>query len=59
MNKEKQIIESLLSDTGITINGTNPFDPQVHNENFYHRVTTWFIRAWRIVYGRLVGLQTS
>lgn len=38
MSKEKQIIESLLSDTGITINGDNPFDLQVHNEHFYRRV---------------------
>lgn len=37
-NKEKQIIELLLKGTGITINGTNPFDPQVHNEEFYRRV---------------------
>lgn len=38
MSKEKQFIESLLSGTGIAINGVNPFDPQVHNENFYRRV---------------------
>ena len=38
MKKEKQIIESLLVGTGITINGTNPYDPQIHNENFYNRV---------------------
>ena len=38
MKKEKQIIESLLAGTGITINGSNPYDPQVHNENFYGRI---------------------
>ncbi|HDY73134.1 MAG TPA: cyclopropane fatty acyl phospholipid synthase [Candidatus Jorgensenbacteria bacterium] len=38
MRKEKQIIESLLYDAGITINGSEPHDPQVHNENFYGRV---------------------
>lgn len=34
VKKEKQIIESLLAGTGITVNGSNPYDPQVHNENF-------------------------
>ena len=38
MNKEKQAIESLLKGTGIVINGASPFDPQVHNKNFYQRV---------------------
>ncbi len=38
MEQEKKIIESLLEDTGITINGNNVYDPQVHNENFYSRV---------------------
>jgi len=38
MRKEKQTIESLLEGTGIVINGTNPWDLQVHNENFYGRV---------------------
>jgi len=36
--KEKQIIESLLKGTDITINGSNPWDPQIHNDNFYSRV---------------------
>ncbi|MBI3337303.1 MAG: cyclopropane fatty acyl phospholipid synthase [Candidatus Staskawiczbacteria bacterium] len=38
MKKERQIIESLLEGTGIAINGNNPHDPQIHNENFYSRV---------------------
>ncbi|MBI2475595.1 cyclopropane fatty acyl phospholipid synthase [Candidatus Uhrbacteria bacterium] len=38
MQTEKSIIESLLSNTGITINGNNPCDPQIHNEKFYRRV---------------------
>ena len=36
--KGKQIIESLLADAGITINGSNAYDPQIHNEDFYGRV---------------------
>ncbi|MFH1749520.1 MAG: cyclopropane fatty acyl phospholipid synthase [bacterium] len=36
--KEKQIVESLLSSAGITVNGNNPCDLQIHNENFYSRV---------------------
>ncbi len=38
MKTEKRLIESLLNDTGIAINGKNPWDPQIHNENFYSRV---------------------
>lgn len=38
MKNEKSIINSLLSNTGITINGSNPCDPQIHNEKFYERV---------------------
>ena len=38
MKREKQIIESLLVGTGVTINGNNPYDLQIHNENFYDRV---------------------
>ncbi len=38
MKREKQIIESLLAGTGIVINGSNLWDPQIHNENFFGRV---------------------
>lgn len=38
MNRAKRSIESLLIGSGITINGDKPYDPQVHNEDFYHRV---------------------
>ena len=38
MNKEKQVVESLLKNTGIIINGSNPWDPQIHKEDFYSRV---------------------
>src|SRR3989344_3498305 len=40
MKKEKQIFESLLEGSGVSINGNNPEDLQVHNENFYRRVLT-------------------
>lgn len=33
-----KIIEELLSIAGIKINGSNPWDIQVHNENFYSRI---------------------
>ncbi len=33
----KQII-SLLSDAGITVNGDQPWDIQVHNDKLYHRI---------------------
>ena len=36
--KAKEIIQSLLSDAGIEINGKNPRDIQVHNELLYQRV---------------------
>lgn len=38
MKSEKKIIESLLKCTGITINGKNDFDIQIHNEDVYARV---------------------
>jgi len=38
MKPEKKIIESLLKYAGITINGNNAYDPQIHNEGFYNRV---------------------
>lgn len=38
MNKDKQIIESLLGSTSITLNGSNACDPQIHNDSFYARV---------------------
>src|SRR5260221_439476 len=38
MNREKAIIADLLDKAGITLNGSNPYDPQIHNEDFYLRV---------------------
>jgi len=38
MTKEKEIINSLLKSAGITINGNNDCDPQVHNNGIYGRV---------------------
>jgi cyclopropane-fatty-acyl-phospholipid synthase len=37
-NKLKQKLQMLLQPAGITINGTAPFDPQVHDDRFYARV---------------------
>lgn len=38
MKKEKEIVDSLLKGTGVTLNGSNEYDPQIHNEDFYGRV---------------------
>jgi len=38
MAKDKAVIKTLLSGTGVTINGSRPYDPQIHNEDFYGRV---------------------
>ncbi len=38
MKQEKEIIKSLFLGAGITINGSNSCDPQIHNEDFYGRV---------------------
>ena len=38
MKKAKEIVKLLLLDAGITINGNNPCDPQIHNDDFYNRV---------------------
>lgn len=37
-NKAKQIVENLLESAGIKINGKNPWDIQINNEDFYQRV---------------------
>ena len=34
----KQMVEDLLDHAGIKINGHQPFDIQVHNENLYQRI---------------------
>lgn len=38
MKREKQIIEFLLAEAGVTVNGSKPWDPRIHNEAFYGRV---------------------
>ncbi len=38
MNRAKATIGSLLVRAGITLNGENPYDPHIHNEDFYSRV---------------------
>ncbi len=47
MKKEKEIITSLLESAGVTINGSNAYDLQIHNENFYGRV----LREWSLGLG--------
>jgi cyclopropane-fatty-acyl-phospholipid synthase len=37
-DRPKAALKKILSLADIRINGTNPWDIQVHNENFYHRV---------------------
>lgn len=37
-NKYRKKVQKLLKSAGITINGNNPWDIQVHNEEFYKRV---------------------
>lgn len=38
MSRYKATIEKLFSDTDIRLNGSNPWDIQVHNPKFYRRV---------------------
>jgi cyclopropane-fatty-acyl-phospholipid synthase len=38
MKKEKELIVNLAAKAGVTINGSQPWDIRVHNENFYSRV---------------------
>src|SRR3989344_4107417 len=38
MKNKKIIAESLLESVGIKINGNNPWDIKIHNENFYKRI---------------------
>ena len=39
MKKGKAFIVDLAAKARVTVNGTNPWDIQVHNEDFYPRVT--------------------
>jgi cyclopropane-fatty-acyl-phospholipid synthase len=39
-NKYKKIAEEILGLAGVEINGINPWDIQVHNDEFYRRVIT-------------------
>ena len=34
----KSLIEEALNQAGVTINGSKPFDIQVHDKRFYRRV---------------------
>lgn len=38
MKKEEKIVKSLLDSAGIAVNGSNAYDLQIHNEDFYSRV---------------------
>ncbi len=40
MGKEKKIVESLLREAGVKLNGDGPADIRVHNPGFYRRVLT-------------------
>ncbi|WP_088329483.1 cyclopropane fatty acyl phospholipid synthase [Lacimicrobium sp. SS2-24] len=37
-DKVPEWLKQQLSPAGITINGPNPWDPQIHDQRFYHRV---------------------
>jgi cyclopropane-fatty-acyl-phospholipid synthase len=37
-NKAKELITELLALADVKINGSNPWDPQIHDERFYHRL---------------------
>ncbi len=36
--KVKETFHTLMEMAGVTINGSKPYDIQIHNDNFYHRV---------------------
>ena len=38
MTKEERIVRDLLENTGISINGSQPWDVQVHNDQLYKRI---------------------
>jgi cyclopropane-fatty-acyl-phospholipid synthase len=37
MSKSKEIVTELMASAGVQINGINPYDIQIHNENLYDR----------------------
>lgn len=40
MKKAKEVIQQLAAEAGITLNGKNDWDPQIHDERFYTRIIT-------------------
>ncbi len=40
MNQIQQKVQKIINGTGITLNGPNPWDPQIKNDRFYKRVLT-------------------
>jgi cyclopropane-fatty-acyl-phospholipid synthase len=38
MKKEKEVVATLVAKAGVVINGDNPWDMQVHNEDLYSRI---------------------
>jgi cyclopropane-fatty-acyl-phospholipid synthase len=38
MTDSEKIIRELLQTAGIEINGKNPWDPQIHNQDLFHRI---------------------
>ena len=41
MDADKKIIEQLLSEIGIRVDGTDPWDIQIKDERFFSRVLRW------------------
>lgn len=41
INQAKNVVETLLADADISINGTHSWDLQIHNEKFYPRVLNY------------------
>jgi len=46
----------MLDSAGVKVDGNNPWDIKIHDERFITECWPAFIRPWRVLYGRLVGL---
>jgi len=58
MNRHKNYILEIANSAGVTINGNQPWDMQVHNEDLYKEHSLpGDIGPWGGLHERLVGLR--
>jgi len=55
-SKAKKVVQKILDPSDVQINGSRPWDIQIHKPSFYERVLRRFSCSGGKLHGRLVGL---